>query len=211
MNRRHPDNPDLFWCPNCSSYKAISAIGFRKNGQPNSYCKECAVDRTRIWTQKNKDKVRAWTLENRDKLNESKRKDYIKHREKRLKECKKYHESNPDIHRKAVRKYTHNNRDKINKKTLAYQKRKYREDPEKFKQKSASYVKSLNDVYIKTILKTFSLPINEESIELKRQQIKMKRTLKQFKQWREQNESSNSDVQGKQHADETNNERSIST
>lgn len=50
--------------------------------------------------------------------------------------------------------------------------------------------------------------IQGEFIELKRQQIIMKRTLKEFKQWRKENEneSNHTDVHGKQFTDEENHE-----
>lgn len=72
----------------------------------------------------------------------------------------------------------------------------------------------LKDGYIRDQIKKqlgFSnKDVTDEMIELKRQGILMHRNLKQFKQWRKQNESSNSDVQGKQHADEADHEGRIS-
>jgi tRNA A37 methylthiotransferase MiaB len=41
-----------------------------------------------------------------------------------------------------------------------------------------------------------------EMIELKRQQIMMKRTLKQLKEWRKEHESNHADVQREQRTDE---------
>ena len=49
-----------------------------------------------------------------------------------------------------------------------------------------------------------------EMIELKKQAILMHRNLKQFKQWREQNEPGNPDVQRKQQADESDYEGRVS-
>jgi hypothetical protein len=76
-------------------------------------------------------------------------------------------------------------------------------------------IENLTDAYIKNQIAnqyhvTFS-NITPETIELKRQQIIMKRTLKQFKQWRKENEneSNHTDVHGKQHADEENHERRV--
>ena len=43
MKRQHPDNPDLFWCPKCKTYKARGE--FYKTSWGNhgvtGYCKEC--------------------------------------------------------------------------------------------------------------------------------------------------------------------------
>ena len=44
---------------------------------------------------------------------------------------------------------------------------------------------------------------DEEMIDIKLAQLTMKRTLKQFNQWRKENESNHTDVSGKQRADET--------
>lgn len=46
---------------------------------------------------------------------------------------------------------------------------------------------SLGDLYIKNKLHQQNLPITPETIELKRAQIQMKRTLKEFKKWNEEN------------------------
>jgi len=56
--------------------------------------------------------------------------------------------------------------------------------------------------YVKETLIKQGLPVTPEMIELKRQQIIMKRTLKLFKKWRFENESDSTDVQGKQCEDE---------
>ncbi len=57
-------------------------------------------------------------------------------------------------------------------------------------------IDNLTDCYIRKILSSRGIKISHQMIELKRQQITMIRTLKQFKEWRKQYESSGSDVQG---------------
>ena len=57
-------------------------------------------------------------------------------------------------------------------------------------------VAELREIYIKKLLRQKGAPITKETIELKRQQITMIRRLKQFKQWRKENESNHTDVQG---------------
>ncbi|MFH1999109.1 MAG: hypothetical protein ABIK28_05470 [Planctomycetota bacterium] len=59
-------------------------------------------------------------------------------------------------------------------------------------------VLNLKDKYIKVRLKKSAIPITSETIEIKRQQITMKRTLKQFKKWREENESNRKVISGEQ-------------
>ena len=55
-------------------------------------------------------------------------------------------------------------------------------------------VAELREKYIKDRLRQKGAPITKETIELKRQQITMIRRLKQFKQWRKENESNYTDV-----------------
>jgi len=85
----------------------------------------------------------------------------------------------------------HQERSKVNGKT------------QKHKNLVISYMKRRRDTlssgYIAEKLNRSRLPVSPETIELKRQQIIMKRTLKQFKQWRKENEneSNHSNVYGK--------------
>jgi len=67
----------------------------------------------------------------------------------------------------------------------------------------------LDDIYIKARLKRIGIvssSVTPELIELKRQQITMKRNLKQFKKWREEreNESDHEYVSGEQRENEEN-------
>jgi hypothetical protein len=41
--RRHPDNPDLWWCPKCEKYKPRSEFYNQPNGKPHGHCKKCTV------------------------------------------------------------------------------------------------------------------------------------------------------------------------
>ncbi len=74
----------------------------------------------------------------------------------------------------------------------------------------------IGDLYVKQIIRqTLGMAardVSEEMITLKRQQIIMIRTLKQFKQWRkeQENEPNHTDVYGKQFTDEENHEGRIS-
>lgn len=83
---------------------------------------------------------------------------------------------------------------------------------QKHKSLVISYMKrrreALKDPYIIEKLNRQGAVITTETIELKRQQITAKRTLRQFKQWRKENEneSNHTDVHGKQFTDEENHE-----
>lgn len=58
-------------------------------------------------------------------------------------------------------------------------------------------IKSLSNCYIRGILKQAGIVISKTMVDLVRQRITMKRTLKQFKKWRKENESNYTDVSGK--------------
>jgi hypothetical protein len=75
-------------------------------------------------------------------------------------------------------------------------------------------IKQLKTSYVKALIRSNGIEnkdIIPEMIELKRQQIIMKRTLKQFKQWRKEreNESGNTDVYGEQLTNEKDHEGHI--
>jgi len=76
------------------------------------------------------------------------------------------------------------------------------EEYRKFKHQKE--IVELNDHYVRCILRVQgeSDP-SPDLIELKRQHLIMKRTMKQFKKWRKDSESNNADVHGEQFSDET--------
>jgi hypothetical protein len=121
MKRQHPDNPDLFWCPKCKTYKARREFGYARDRKQNiaAVCKLCNNN---------------WG-----------------------KTKKKY----DDMARAE-----------------------------------------LLDSYIKKTLNQVGSIVTPETIKLKRQQIIMIRTLKQFKEWRKEYESNNTDVQREQRENE---------
>jgi len=100
-------------------------------------------------------------------------------------------------------------REKYGDKHRDYQNKKYHENSKdeikrkhinEIARKAAKKAKdNLTDSYVKYRLKYEGYDvITPELIELKRMQLRMKRTLKEFKQWREDNESNHVDVHGEQ-------------
>lgn len=101
-------------------------------------------------------------------------------------------------HRKrSIRKY--NSKPEIVIKIREYSNRKKRE-----------WTENLHDLYIKACLyQAYNVKSSEatpETIELKRQQIMAKRTLKKLKEWRAKHESDRNVISGEQREDETVNE-----
>jgi hypothetical protein len=109
--------------------------------------------------------------------------------------------------RSAIKNY-----EKIKERKRISAKHEYATDPSKIKTRNAKYTKKLRhelaDRYVKEKLKNSKKYICQYTIELKRQQIIAKRTLKEFKQWRkeQENEPDYTNVYGEQHADEENHE-----
>ncbi len=89
--------------------------------------------------------------------------------------------------------YRINNQEQIRRKSAIY-KKSHRKMIRKKEKKDRI---DLNDSYLKHILRLTGPEITPETIKLKRHQIIMKRTLKQFKKWRQENESNCADVSGK--------------
>ena len=112
---------------------------------------------------------------------------------------------------KGLRNARERERRKTRQEYLAAMKAWRKRNPEKHnaarKKIKAKSISELKDRYLTEIMRRGGLSITPETIELKRQQITMKRTLKEFKQWRGENESNHTDVSGKQHTDETDYER----
>lgn len=152
MKRQHPDNPDLFWCPKCRTYKVRGEFGYARDRKQNiaAVCKLCNNN----WGKTNK--------------------------EKRKETAKKYRESHKKECKERTVAWARANKDRLNRKRI----------------------QGLADGYVVHCMRRSSAPVTPETIELTRQRIIMKRTLKQFKEWRKEYESNNPDVQREQRENE---------
>ena len=196
MKRQHPTDPNLFWCPRCKTYKAREEFFKKKTSKWGlaGMCKACASMAKRKYRENNPEKVKEANRKYRENNLEKKKERNRKYRENNPEKVKernrKYRENNPEKVKEANRKYRENNPEKAKERY-----RKYREnDLEKAKERGRKYAERLTDRCITDRLKQGNLPVTPEFIKLKRQQITMKRTLKQIKQWRKENESNYTDV-----------------
>jgi len=140
MKRQHPDNPNLFWCPKCQTYKARGEFHENKSlghGGLHCPCKVCRKDESRLRRINHKAFLKV-------KDREYQQKNWGAH----LNRCKKHYSRS---------------------------------------------ITELSDWYIKQAIKhtasgsgIASNEINPAIIEIKRQQIIMKRTLRDFKKWIEE-------------------------
>jgi len=74
LKRQHPEDPNLFWCPNCKSYKPreeFSVNSSRKSGL-QSKCKECTGVSWSLYRERNIDKIRGNNAKYRKYLRENK-------------------------------------------------------------------------------------------------------------------------------------------
>jgi uncharacterized short protein YbdD (DUF466 family) len=58
MKRQHPDNPDLFWCPKCETYKVkdeFRVLKHRGGGGVCAMCRSCERDGARDRRKRNPD------------------------------------------------------------------------------------------------------------------------------------------------------------
>ena len=196
MKRQHPTDPNLFWCPRCKTYKAREEFFKKKTSKWGlaGMCKACASMANRKYRENNPEKKKEANRKYRENNLEKKKERNRKYRENNPEKVKernrKYRENNPEKVKEANRKYRENNPEKAKERY-----RKYREnDLEKAKERGRKYAERLSEGYIKNRLKKGNLPVTPEFIKLKRQQITMIRRLKQFKQWRKENESNYTDV-----------------
>ena len=108
MKRQHPDNPELFWCPKCETYKVRESFGKTKRlpgyclacrhrplhkircstcgkeemvnyGSHAKYCKTCRSEKERQRQRAKQRKIRE-TEEGRKKLCEIVKQSYLNHR-----------------------------------------------------------------------------------------------------------------------------------
>jgi hypothetical protein len=182
-------NGTLWWCPKCELFKERNEF-YEVNPSKSSphgitgTCKKCCGETSSAWKHRNKSKAKTY-----DRVSKGRRHDKIR------------------IENKVWRE---KNRDHL----AAYSRQRRTEKPEHIKGMLQSWQKkvkeSLSDVYIIPILKAQGLPITPEMIELKRQQITMKRTLKQFQKEVGVNEPDRANGKGKQRKDEESHEGGVS-
>ena len=189
--KQHPTDPNLFWCQMCQGYRDRNDFHSHRSGshQVTQYCREHSneMDRRRHPKYTKKSPQGHFSR---------------KHPEIEglfwCSRCEKFKDKN-SFGFKAC------NVHQIYEVCISC-----RTDPV-YKQQlriiqSASRKRSIemvSDCYIReNIRKRGFLEITPETISLVRQRIIMKRTLKEFKKWREENESNCTDVDGKQHHNE---------
>jgi hypothetical protein len=205
MKRQHPDNPELFWCPKCKTYKARGEFGGKD--KIDGWCKRC---RAAAENRRRK-------CYDRDKLKTYHKEYYEKHKEEIKKQCLSYITRRPEVKKKAYDNYRKRHADEIKERLKTYRienraailasgrrsaKNAYWNNPVKYRNITKEATEKMCDSYITASLRKSKFDITPETIELKRQQIIMKRTLKQFKEWRKQYEPNNPDVQREQRENE---------
>jgi hypothetical protein len=194
--RLHPESIDLFFCFGCNTYKTIDAYYKQKTSKYgiSVFCKICHNFKQKIYFDNNTGQYR-----------KVKRKAEAKRRERIGKEGMSI------INKNSY--YT--NRENRVKSSVAYIKQRRVNDPKWNADKRRRYKKNIvvdiRDCYVRDILRLEAIPVMPETIELKREQIIMKRTLKEFKKFRKENynESDHANVYGVQQSDEENHEGRI--
>ena len=153
-------------CSNCGEEKYESDFHKNRCGKDGlrSYCKLCSKLKRREWDLLNnlrkRDREKKYRSENRQLINIIKKKEYQKNNEKYLTRAKQYVINHPEIRKKIIE--THKPKAKLRNKRS---------------------IDSLDDRYIINKLKELYLIVSPspELIETYRQQIKIKRLLKQKK------------------------------
>ena len=206
-SKQNNTNGMLRRCSVCGKEKILNEKNWSitiKNGliKYKNPCRICINERAKIQRIKHRDKVLArlkkWHQENKEHCREYKR-EYAVNNPGYHKECYERSKAKPDYiirKRTSDRKYRKAHREQVNQIS-----RKNK------KQNRAKLTDSvIRQYYVELGVNRES--ITHEMIELKRQQIIMKRTLKEFKQWRkeQENEPNYTNVYGEQHTDEENHE-----
>ena len=206
MKRQHPTDPNLFWCPKCQDYREKGKFYKSNTGKDGigAYCKKCTAHHLTEWAKTNQEKIKEYRkktytkhLAERRLYNAEKSRDrYRQNPEKNKAIKKRAYTANPEHFREVARKYRRSHPKEV---------------AERLKKSCKKNIEGVTDSYVLNKMRYSNYPRTHETIELIRQRIIMKRTLKQFKKWREEYESDCTDVHGKQRADEENHERGIQT
>jgi hypothetical protein len=181
MKRQHPTDPNLFWCQKCLKYKVREEFNKHKS-------KPFGIN---SWCKKcHRDYIKEYLYRAQGLA-------LIRKREL----SKAYYSDHPEIAKKSWERrrqaFLRDHHD-----VVIQSKRKW----------TSNQVREVTDGYVKKMLRDHGVeqPSNELA-EIVRQRIIMKRTLKQFKKWRDKNESGNPDVPEEQcqngSLDESNNGR----
>jgi hypothetical protein len=188
--RQHPTDNNLFWCPKCKAYKPRNEFNInrsvkcglhspckkclqhppvitkcnicgadflqpRKGGKRWKRCNPCHViyERERSRT---KARVSRSTIEGRQRRSEISKRSYLKHINERRESAKI-----------NIKEWQRKNPHKAEVLRKAYKKR---------------VVDEARDNYLRPLLKNSGIPISDETLELKRQQLKWYRAIKQGKE-----------------------------
>lgn len=173
MKRQHQTDPNLFWCPKCQMYKTRAEF-------PPSMRRKYAID---IYCRYHRNAIaKEWRDSNIYKVSESLRKCKEKHLQKYMEMTAQWRENNPGKIKDYSKKYHAEHR-----KERSDKNKQWRSDnPDKL-------IKARAIAAIKRNKQDFT----PQLVDLISQRIIAKRTLKQFKKWRQENESNCTDVHGK--------------
>jgi hypothetical protein len=152
-----------------------------------------AKDRREINPERQKELNRNYKLRHPEKLKESQKRSHWKNREKRLSLYRAWRVKHKED--ETLKTRARISRKKYEKNHIQELRKRGREDNMR-----------LPDYRIVVHLKRTYSEITPELIEVTRQRIIMKRTLKQLKEWRKEHESDRDVISGKQRKDETVNE-----
>jgi hypothetical protein len=195
MKRQHPDNPDLFWCPKCEGYFPLTGEYWywRNDSQEwRPFCKICHL--------KNRHKYESTCINCGKKFDATL--GQIKKRGNIF--CSHGCRTKEFISDEALSKMAATQIKKGERKSTNTEFKKGSIPSHKFekgsipwnykgkntkKQRMAQNRATLSDYYVRSLLKKQKKLIVPEMIELVRQGIIMKRTLKEFKKWRGEYES----------------------
>ena len=200
MKRQHPTDPNLFWCSKHKEYHARDDFSPRKN-RPFGISYAC-----KKWQAANK--KRKYHEDPRKELAIAKR-----YREKNklvmLGRTKEWRNENKEYCRQYNVEYRKENKDKRDELTakwrkdnqshvLEYSKQYFLGHKDHYRELNQAVNAALPDRIVRSNLERFMGKgnVTPEMIEMARQRIIMKRTLKQLKEWRKEHESDRDVISG---------------
>ena len=176
-------------CIKCGKIKCLWAFSKQKKCEFGvcPICKKCINKYHKEYRKNNKEKLLEYSKEyrknNKDMKKIHDKKYYEKNKEEIKESCEKWRENNKEEIKEYSKEYRKNNKEKL----LEYSKEYRKNNKEKIKKDqdwwNKKYNKDLRNAYIKNQLKyTEKVPteqITPEMIELKRQQLKLFREIRQ--------------------------------
>ena len=170
-------------CSKCKEVKALDCFYKTKSSKGVFYfrgkCKVCIIALSKNWATENLERrkynQKEYRIKNKDRLTKYRKEYWVENKESLQKKNKNYNKKNSDTIRVRRKAFRQENLDRIRYLSKDW----YKKNSSKVKENQRAYTKKLPDAYVAFLLKQNSLILTPETIEIKRELIKLHRLIKE--------------------------------